>query len=113
MIGNKEQEHFVVLHLDTRNRITHKEVLYKGSLNTSLVRTGEVFKSALRRNCAGIVVAHNHPSGDPNPSPEDIALTRRLVDAGKLVEVSVLDHLIIGHNRYISLRERALGFEEA
>lgn len=112
-IGNQEQEHFVVLHLDTRNRITHREILYKGSLNTSLVRTGEVFKTALRHNCAGIIVAHNHPSGDPSPSPEDIALTRRLVDAGKLLEVAVLDHLVIGHNRFISLRERGLGFETA
>jgi len=112
-IGHQEQELFAVLHLDTRNRITHREILYKGSLNTSLVRTGEVFKTALRRNCAGIIVAHNHPSGDPTPSSEDIALTRRLVDAGKLMQVEVLDHVIIGHNRFISLRERGLGFEEA
>jgi DNA repair protein RadC len=112
-IGQQEQEHFAVLHLDTRNRIIHREILYKGSLNTSLVRTGEVFKTALRRNCAGVIVAHNHPSGDPSPSPEDIALTRRLVQAGKTLEVDVLDHLVIGHNRWISLRERGLGFEEA
>jgi len=112
-IGNQEQELFVVLHLDTRNRIIHREILYKGSLNTSLVRIAEVFKSAIRRNCAGIIIAHNHPSGDPNPSPEDVALTRRVVQAGKLVEIDVLDHLVIGHNRYISLRERGLGFEEA
>jgi len=113
LIGHQEQEHFVVLYMDTRNRVTDREILYKGSLNTSLVRTAEVFRGAIRRNCASIIVAHNHPSGDPNPSPEDVALTRRLVQAGKLLEVEVLDHFIIGDQRYISLRERALGFEEA
>ncbi|MGC9396136.1 MAG: RadC family protein [Anaerolineae bacterium] len=113
MIGHKEQEHFVVMYLDTRNRVLDREILYKGSLNTSLVRVGEVFRGAVRRNCAGVIVAHNHPSGDPNPSPEDIALTRRLVDAGKLLEVDVLDHVIVGQNRFVSLRERALGFENA
>ncbi|MGC9349996.1 MAG: RadC family protein [Anaerolineae bacterium] len=111
VIGHKEQEHFVVLYLDTRNRVTSREILYKGSLNTSLVRIAEVFRGAVRRNCAAVIVAHNHPSGDPNPSPEDVALTRRLVEAGKLLEVDVLDHLVIGQNRYVSLRERALGFE--
>ncbi len=113
LIGHKEQENFVVLYLDTRNRVTDREILYKGSLNTSLVRVAEVFRGAIRRNIAGIIVAHNHPSGDPNPSPEDVALTRRLVKAGKLLEVDLLDHLVIGQNRYVSLRERALGFEEA
>jgi DNA repair protein RadC len=113
MIGHQEQEHFVVLYLDTRNRVLDREVLYKGSLNTSLVRIAEVFRGAVRRNCAGVIVAHNHPSGDPNPSPEDIALTRRLVSAGKMLEVDVLDHVVVGQNRFVSLRERALGFEEA
>jgi len=113
LLGHKSQENFVVLYLDTRNRVTDQELLYKGSLNTSLVRTAEVFRGAIRRNSAGIIVAHNHPSGDPHPSPEDIALTRRLVKAGKLLEVNLLDHLVIGHNRYVSLREKDLGFEEA
>jgi DNA repair protein RadC len=112
-LGFQQQEHFAVLYLDTRNRVSDQEVLYVGSLNTSLVRVAEVFRGAVRRNCAAIIVAHNHPSGDPNPSPEDVALTRRLVDAGKLLEVDVLDHLVIGQNRYVSLRERALGFEAA
>jgi DNA repair protein RadC len=110
-LGHLEQENFVVLYLDTRNRVIDREMLYKGSLNTSLVRIGEVFRGAVRRNCAAVIVAHNHPSGDPNPSPEDVALTRRLVEAGKLLEVDVLDHVVIGHNRFVSLRERGLGFE--
>ncbi|MGC9523319.1 MAG: RadC family protein [Anaerolineae bacterium] len=113
LIGHREAEHFVILYLDTRNRVTAREILYKGSLNTSLVRIGEVFRGAVRRNCAAVIVAHNHPSGDPNPSPEDVALTRRLVEAGNLLEIPVLDHLVIGENRYVSLRERALGFEAA
>jgi DNA repair protein RadC len=112
-LGFSEQENFAVLYLDTRNRVVDQEILYVGSLNTSLVRIAEVFRGAVRRNCAAVIVAHNHPSGDPNPSPEDVALTRRLVDAGKLLEVDVLDHLVIGQNRYVSLRERALGFEAA
>ncbi|HOT92276.1 MAG TPA: DNA repair protein RadC [Anaerolineae bacterium] len=113
LLGHKEQEHFMVLYLDTRNRVLDQEILYKGSLNTSLVRVAEVFRGAVRRNCAGVIIAHNHPSGDPTPSAEDIALTRRLVEAGKLLEVEVLDHVVIGHNRFVSLRERALGFENA
>ncbi len=111
LIGHQEQEHFVVLYLDTRNRVMDHEVLYKGSLNTSLVRIAEVFRGAIRRNCAAIIVAHNHPSGDPSPSPEDVALTRRLVEAGKLMEVEVHDHLIIGKT-FLSLRERGLGFSD-
>jgi DNA repair protein RadC len=113
MLGHQEQENFIVLYLDTRNRVVDQETLYKGSLNTSLVRISEVFRGAVRRNCASVIVAHNHPSGDPAPSPEDIALTRRLVEAGKLLEVNVLDHLVVGQNRYVSLRERGLGFEQA
>jgi len=111
MLSHQTREHLVVLVMDTRNRIVHQETLYIGTLNTSLCRPAEVFAVAMQHNAAGIVVAHNHPSGDPNPSPEDIALTRRLVDAGKVLEIAVLDHLVIGHNKYVSLRERNLGFE--
>jgi DNA repair protein RadC len=111
LIGHQEQECFVVLYLDTRNRVIDREILYRGTLNSSLVRTGEVFRGAVRRNCASILVAHNHPSGDPAPSPEDVALTRRLVEAGKLMEVEVLDHLVIAGGRHVSLRQRGAGFE--
>jgi DNA repair protein RadC len=77
-----------------------------------LVRIAEVFKGAVRRNCAAIIVAHNHPSGDPEPSPEDVALTRRLIQAGELLEVELLDHVVIGNTRYVSMRERKLGFTD-
>ena len=72
---------------------------------------GEVFREPIRRNAAAIIVAHNHPSGDPTPSPEDVSVTRQLVTSGKLLDIEVLDHLVIGQQRFVSLRERGLGFE--
>jgi DNA repair protein RadC len=84
--------------------------VYRGSLNSSQVRVGELFKTAVRRNCAALIVVHNHPSGGPAPSPDDIAITRAIVQAGKLLDVEVLDHLVIGRGRYVSLKERGLGF---
>lgn len=107
------QETFYVLCLNTRNQVMKTQCLYTGSLNTSLVRIAEVFHLANAIHSCGIIVAHNHPSGDPTPSAEDITLTRRLVQAGKLLEIELLDHVVIGRNRFISLRERGLGFEEA
>ena len=104
------QEHLWVIILDTRNRLIHIEHLYQGSLNSSTVRVGEVFKGAIQKNGASVIVVHNHPSGDPAPSPEDINLTRSLVQAGKLLDIEVLDHLVIGRGRFISLKERGLGF---
>jgi DNA repair protein RadC len=105
-----EQEELWVMLLDTRNRLIFLEKLYRGSLNSSMVRVGEVFKGAIRRNAASILVIHNHPSGDPSPSPEDIALTRAVVSAGKLLDIDVLDHLVIGGGKFISMKERSLGF---
>ena len=105
-----EQEELWVLLLDTRNRLTGTTKLYRGSLNSAQIRVGEVFRDALRRNAAAVIVAHNHPSGDPSPSPEDIAITRSIREAGELLDVKVLDHLIIGRGRYVSLKERGLGF---
>lgn len=105
-----EQEELRVILLDTRNRYLATEFVYKGSLNSSQVRVGELFKAALKRSAAAIIVIHNHPSGDPTPSPDDVAITRAIVEAGKLLDVEVLDHLVIGLNRYVSLKERGLGF---
>ncbi len=110
-MGALEQEHLRVLLLDTRNRLMRMVDVYRGSLNTSLIRVGEVFRDAVRANAAAILVAHNHPSGDPTPSPEDIAVTRAIVQAGKLLDIEVLDHLVIGRNRYVSLRARGMGFD--
>ncbi len=104
------QEHLWVLILDTRNRLLDIKHLYQGSLNSSNVRIGEVFREAILRNAAAIIVAHNHPSGDPSPSPEDVSLTRSLVETGKLLDIQVLDHLVIGGYKFISLKERRLGF---
>jgi DNA repair protein RadC len=104
------QEHLRVMNLDTRNKVINIEKLYVGTLNASTVRVAEIFKPAIQRNAAGIIILHNHPSGDPTPSPEDVALTRSIVQAGKLLDIEVLDHLVIGQNRWISLKERGLGF---
>jgi DNA repair protein RadC len=106
----KEQEHLGTMLLDTKNRVLAKPILYVGSLNTSVVRVGELFREAIRANSASVIVFHNHPSGDPTPSPEDVAVTRQIVEAGKLLDIEVLDHLIIGRQRFISLKERGLGF---
>jgi len=105
-----EQEHLRVFMMDTKNHVLDIVEVYRGSVNMSQVRIGEVFKAAIRRNATAIIVVHNHPSGDPTPSPDDVAVTRGLVQAGKLLDVDVLDHLIIGQGRYVSLKERGLGF---
>jgi len=110
-MGALEQEHLRVLILDTRNRVQRMVDVYHGSLNASLIRVGEVFRDAVRANAAAVIVAHNHPSGDPEPSPEDVQVTRAIVAAGKLLDIEVLDHLIIGKNRFISLKAKRLGFD--
>lgn len=105
-----EKEHLRVILLDTRNHVIEIKEIYRGSLNASVVRVAEVFTPAVRRNAASLLVVHNHPSGDPSPSQEDINITRALVQAGKLLEIEVLDHIIIGQGRYTSLKERGIGF---
>lgn len=105
-----EQEHLRLLILDTKNFVIASPTVYKGSLNSSIVRVGELFREAIKVNAAALIVAHNHPSGDPSPSPEDIRVTREIVQAGKLLDIEVLDHLVIGHQRFVSLKERGLGF---
>jgi len=105
-----EQEHLRVMLLDRRNQVLETVEIYKGSVNSSQVRVGEIFKEAVRKNASAIVVIHNHPSGDPTPSPDDVAVTRAIVQAGKLLDVEVLDHLVIGQGKWVSLKERGLGF---
>ena len=109
-MGHLEQEHLRVLLLDTRNRVLASPVVYKGNVNTSVIRIAELFREAIRHNSTAMIIAHNHPSGDPTPSPEDVRVTRQVVEVGNLVDIEVLDHLIIGQGRYVSLKERGLGF---
>jgi len=110
-MAHLDQEHLRAVFLDTRNRVLGSEKVYQGSLNASYIRIAEVFRGAVRRNSAALIVAHNHPSGDPTPSPEDVSVTRQLVAAGRLLDIDVLDHLVIGQQRFVSLRERGLGFD--
>jgi len=100
------QEHFVCLYLNTKNQVIHQQTIFIGSLNASIVHPREVFREAFRRSAASIVCAHNHPSGDPAPSKEDIDVTRRLVECGKMIGIDILDHLIIGDKKYVSLKEK-------
>ena len=106
-----EQEHLRLILLDTKNRVVGMPTVYIGSLNTTMIRTGELFRYALKANCAALIVVHNHPSGDPTPSPEDVMVTKKIVEGGQLLAIDVLDHLVIGQGRFISLKERGLGFE--
>jgi DNA repair protein RadC len=106
-----EQEHLRVLLLDTRNRLLRQVDVYVGSLNTSLVRIGEIFRDAIQRGAASMIVVHNHPSGDPTPSSEDVAVTRALVQAGRLLDVEVLDHVVVGRAGFTSLKAKGLGFD--
>lgn len=105
-----EQEHLRVILLDRRNKVLEIVEVYKGSVNSSQVRVGELFKEAIRTNASALVVVHNHPSGDPTPSPDDVAVTRAIAQAGKLLDVDVLDHLVIGQGKWVSLKEKGLGF---
>ena len=108
-MGHMDHEEFWVLVLNTKNKLVHLDRLYKGNLNTCYIRVSEVFRQAIRMNAAAIMVAHNHPSSDPTPSPEDNRVTEKIVQAGSMLGIDVLDHVIIGGNRYVSLREKGLG----
>ena len=105
-----EQECLRTVLLTTKNQVLAAPTIYQGSINSTAIRVGDLFREAVRHNAASMIVVHNHPSGDPTPSSDDIAVTRTLVEAGKLMDIEVLDHLVIGHGRYVSLKERRLGF---
>jgi DNA repair protein RadC len=96
--------------LDTRNRVLDIVEIYHGSVNSSQVRVGELFRPAIQRMAPAIICIHNHPSQDPTPSPDNVSVTRAIVQAGKLLDINLLDHLIIAGNRFVSLKERGLGF---
>src|SRR5215210_3642701 len=110
-MSHLQQEHLRTVLLDTKNRVQAISTVYIGSLNASMIRVGEVFRAALKHNSAALIVSHNHPSGDPTPSPEYVLVTREIVQAGKLLDVDVLDHIVIGHGVWVSLRQRGLGFD--
>jgi DNA repair protein RadC len=112
-MGLLEQEHLRVVLLNQRNQVLAIPEVYQGSVNSSLIRVAELFREAVRQNCPAIVLVHNHPSGDPTPSNDDIVMTNQAADAGKLLDIEVLDHVIIGQGRYFSLKEQSLGFGPA
>ena len=105
-----EKEEMRVILLDTRNHVVDIVTVAHGSLNSAQMRVGEVFTPAVRKNVAALIAVHNHPSGEPTPSPNDVAITRALIEAGKLLDIEVLDHLVIGLGKYVSLKEKKLGF---
>lgn len=109
-MGLLEQEHLRTVLLDTKNFVLRIPTVYTGNVNTMVVRVAEIFREAIRANSPSIILAHNHPSGDPTPSPEDVRITEMVVEAGNLLDIEVLDHLVIGRNRFISMKERGLGF---
>jgi DNA repair protein RadC len=105
-----DQEHLRVLLLNTRNQVMAVTEVYKGNVSSSLVRTAEVFREAIRQNAPSIIVVHNHPSGDPSPSPDDVSLTKTLHQAGALLQIELLDHIVIGDKRFASLKQLGLAF---
>ena len=110
-MGRLEREELRVALLDARNAVLAVPVVYQGNVSSALVRVGELFRDAVRRHAAGIIVVHNHPSGDPAPSPDDLHLTAETVAAGRILDVAVLDHLILGHGTWVSLRDRGVPFD--
>ena len=110
-MGRLEREELRVVILDTKNHVLRVETVYQGNVSSSLVRVGELYRDAVRLNAAGIILVHNHPSGDPTPSPDDLHLTAEALAAGRLLDIALLDHLVIGHDAYLSLRDRGVVFD--
>ncbi len=109
-MGLLDQEELRIVGLDTKNTIVDMETVYRGSVNSAVVRIAEVLRLPIALQCVGMIMLHNHPSGDPTPSPEDVRITQLVKESAKLMDIDLLDHLIIGRNRYVSLKERGLGF---
>lgn len=112
-MGRLEREELRVVILDTKNHVHRVVTVYQGNVSASLVRVGELFRDAVRLNAAGVILVHNHPSGDPTPSPDDVHLTAEALAAGRLLDIALLDHLVIGHDAYVSLRDRGVAFDRS
>jgi DNA repair protein RadC len=112
-MGRLEREELRVLSLNAKNVVLRVSTVYVGNVSSSLVRVGELFRDAVRLDASGVVLAHNHPSGDPTPSPDDLHLTAESIAAGRLLDVDVLDHVVIGHDAWVSLRDRGVSFDRA
>ena len=110
-MGRLEREELRVVILDTKNHVLRVQTVYQGNVSSSLVRVGELYRDAVRLNAASVILVHNHPSGDPTPSPDDLHLTAEALAAGRLLDIGLLDHLVIGHDAYISLRDRGVAFD--
>jgi len=107
-LENKDQEEFVVLYLNTKGKLIFKKTMFIGSLNSSLIHPREIYKYGVKESAASIIICHNHPSGNPNPSFNDIDITKRIVEAGMIMDIEVIDHVIIGKNRHFSFKENGL-----
>jgi len=110
-MGRLEREELRVVILNTKNVVLRVSTAYQGNVSASLVRVGELFRDAVRLDASGIILVHNHPSGDPTPSPDDLHLTAEALAAGRLLDIDLLDHLVIGHDAYVSLRDRGVSFD--
>jgi DNA repair protein RadC len=110
-MGRLEREELRVVILDTKNHVLRVQTVYQGNVSSSLVRVGELYRDAVRLNAASVILVHNHPSGDPTPSPDDLHLAAEALAAGRLLDIGLLDHLVIGHDAYVSLRDRGVAFD--
>ena len=109
-LQHEPREQFRILYLDNKNQLIRDEIQNRGTVDHAPVYPREVVRRGLEVSAAAMILVHNHPSGDPTPSPEDVRVTEQIIEAGKLIDIEVLDHLVIGHNRYVSLKERGLAF---
>jgi DNA repair protein RadC len=110
-MGRLEREELRTVLLNTKNVVLRIQTVYQGNVSSSLVRVGELFRDAVRLNATSLILVHNHPSGDPTPSPDDLHLTAEALAAGRLLDIEVLDHLIVGHDAWVSLRDRGVSFD--